>query len=162
MVDVAPREAPRERGRGGGPAPLALRSVVIVVSDLDRSVRFYERVLGLDVVARDAESAVLSGCSGSPTILLRQAYRNALRPGAQGIGPRAVAFDVGSLEVLHGIEARLREMHAFGYRHAVGPPGHCEVMRGHDPDHVPLGFFAVTGALDRSEIETLRSHVYVL
>lgn len=156
VVRVAQRE------RRSEPVPWTVRSVVVVVSNLDRSARFYEHVLGLREAVRDAESAVLCGHPGSPAILLRQAFRNALRPGGQGIGMRAIAFDMGSLEALDGIEARLRELEAFEDRHAVGPPGHCVIVRGHDPDRVPLGFFAITGDLSRSELDSLRSHIYRL
>jgi catechol 2,3-dioxygenase len=51
---------------------LRLTSVRLAVSDLPRSAEFYERVLGLPLVALDADSASLGPDSEHPALLLEQ------------------------------------------------------------------------------------------
>jgi catechol 2,3-dioxygenase len=49
---------------------LRIRSVALAVSDLPRSVDFYERVLGLPVIGQDDQSAQLGGDREHPALVL--------------------------------------------------------------------------------------------
>ncbi len=64
------------------PADLTLGAVEIVVTDLDRSIRFYERSIGLRLRERDVDVARL-GAGGEDLLVLHG------RPGAQPAGRHA-------------------------------------------------------------------------
>jgi catechol 2,3-dioxygenase len=65
---------------------LRIRSVELAVSDLPRSVDFYERVLGLPLIARDEHRAELGADPARPTLLLGDiAAPTPLPPGATGL-----------------------------------------------------------------------------
>jgi catechol 2,3-dioxygenase-like lactoylglutathione lyase family enzyme len=113
------------------------------VSDLDRSAAFYQAVLNVREEMREDQLAVLVGDQvGSLTVYLRQANRNASRPGQQALGVRSLACDVGSLDELARIEARLQELDALTDRLHLHDDEKFDVVRGHDPDRLPLTFVA--------------------
>jgi catechol 2,3-dioxygenase len=65
---------------------LRIRSVELAVSDLPRSVDFYEGVLGLPVIASDAHSAQLGPDRGRPALVLTDIERpTALTPHDTGL-----------------------------------------------------------------------------
>jgi len=51
---------------------LSIRSVTLAVSDLERSSAFYEQVLGLGLVSRDEEQALLGADPAHPALMLRR------------------------------------------------------------------------------------------
>ena len=51
---------------------LHIRSVALAVSDLPRSADFYERVLGLPLIARDQNSAQLGADREHPALVLSE------------------------------------------------------------------------------------------
>jgi catechol 2,3-dioxygenase len=65
---------------------LRIRSVELAVSDLPRSVDFYERVLGLPLIVRDEHRAELGADPARPALLLGDiAAPTPLPPGATGL-----------------------------------------------------------------------------
>ena len=65
---------------------LRIRSVALDVSDLSRSIDFYERVLGLPLVAREAHDARLGADPERPALLLGDIPSSTpLPPGATGL-----------------------------------------------------------------------------
>jgi catechol 2,3-dioxygenase len=65
---------------------LRIRAVELAVSDLARSADFYERVLGLPLIARDAHTARLGPDPEHPALVLRElAAPTPLPPGASGL-----------------------------------------------------------------------------
>jgi catechol 2,3-dioxygenase-like lactoylglutathione lyase family enzyme len=119
------------------------RSALISVSNLDRSVKFYQAVMQFEEVLRDEQIAILRSHGTRPYALyLRQALRGASRVGQESLGARALGFDVESLADLDKVEERLRAANAFKDRQ--GMPNHekFEVIRGHDPDRFPVSFVA--------------------
>jgi catechol 2,3-dioxygenase-like lactoylglutathione lyase family enzyme len=148
-----------DAARRGSPAPI--RSILVIVSDIDQSVRFYRDVLDLHVSLGEDQVAVLaSGGAPSTIVLLRQAYRHAVRAGREGIGVRSVGFDVSGTDELDEVERRLRRAEAFDRRDRVGPPGHFEIVRGHDPDRLPLAFFTLDGPLTAADAASLAELLY--
>ncbi len=141
--------------------PAPVRSVLVIVSDIDRSVSFYRDVLDLRVSLGEGQVAVLTS-EGAPStiVLLRQAYRHAIRAGREGIGIRSVGFDVSGTDELDEVERRLRRGGAFDRRDRVGAPGHFEIVRGHDPDRLPLAFFTLDGAITAADAATLAELLY--
>ena len=61
------------------PKALALGSVKLQVANIEKSVAYYERVLGLRVIQRDATSAHL-GAQGSDTALVELREKSGVRP----------------------------------------------------------------------------------
>lgn len=126
-----------------GSAKWSSRSILISVKDLNRSIAFYGVVLELDEVLRDEQIAVLNGGEVRPfTLYLRQALRNASRSGQHALGVRSVSWDVGSLDELDQVEARLREADAFRDRASLPDREGLQVVRGYDPDRLALSFVA--------------------
>jgi catechol 2,3-dioxygenase len=65
---------------------LSIRSVELAVSDLPRSVDFYERVLGLPLIAREEHQAQLGADPARPALVLGDiAAPTPLPPGATGL-----------------------------------------------------------------------------
>src|SRR3982751_5659711 len=70
------------------PAATVVGGVRLLVSDLDRSIAFYERVLGFRTVERSTEAVALSAVDGSPvlvTLETKPGLRAAERRGALGL-----------------------------------------------------------------------------
>jgi catechol-2,3-dioxygenase len=119
----------------------SLRSVLISVSDLDRSLAFYQDLLNCQQVHRDVDVAVLgSDVAGSLMFILRQASRAAVHPGQQTVGLRTFSCDVGSPAELDRVEARLRDLGTFRDRQMTGGNVKFDVLRGYDPDRLPMTF----------------------
>ena len=89
-------------------APARLGHVHLNVCDLDRSVAFYESVLGLSVTERRADVAYLAAGDRHHDLALR-AVGNASGPGS-GIGVDHSAWEVHSPVALRDAYERLREM----------------------------------------------------
>ncbi len=139
-----------------------LRAVLIVVSDLDRSVQFYTSVCDVQEIVRDPDSALLGveTMTEAPALALRQANRNAVRAGQQTLGLRACSFYVGSVTELDRIEERLKALSAFQDRQQHGQDGRLQLVRGHDPDRLPLTFVTYEPPLTREENLSVLSLVY--
>ena len=71
---------------------LRIRSVTLGVSDLDRSADFYERALGLPLIARENGTALLGTDGGQPALVLTQIEQpDAPATGRQRPLPRRLA-----------------------------------------------------------------------
>jgi catechol 2,3-dioxygenase-like lactoylglutathione lyase family enzyme len=139
----------------------SLRSVLILVSDLDRSSQFYTDVCGLKEVLREPDAALLGvEIAGSPTLDLRQADRHGLRAGQQSLGLRACSFHVGSATELDRVEERLKALSAFQVRQQLGDHGRIGLVRGHDPDRLPLGFMSYEAPLTDAEYRSVSPLIY--
>ncbi len=125
--------------------PWALRSTLVAVSDLDRSVDFYQAVGPFDEISRQDAVAVLGGSSPESIVLILRETRGIHqgRQGQQSLGLRSMTFSMGSSE-LDGIEAVLREHGLFNSRKQIAD-GASEVVFGRDPDNLPLLFISYDG-----------------
>jgi hypothetical protein len=121
--------------------PWTLRSTLVAVADLQRSVAFYGELGPFAVVARDDAIAVLGDASpGSVVLILRETRgRHQTRHGQQSLGLRSMTFNVGSLSELDRIESFLRSRDLFTDRRHVAE-GASDLLRGRDPDNLPLVF----------------------
>lgn len=117
-----------------------MRSVLVSVTDLARSVSFYRDVLGLRERAREGEVTVLESESGSFAILLREVTGQPLHHGRQELGLRAVNFDVGSRTELEAVADRLEAAGALVSRSVLDESESFEIVTGRDPDRLPLIF----------------------
>jgi hypothetical protein len=123
------------------PQPWAIRSTLVAVADLDRSVTFYRELGPFDEIARDDAVAVLGGVSpASIALILREtAGIHHTRHGPQSLGLRSIVFNVGSLAELDRIEAMLRDRNLFTSRLQL-VDGASDLLSGRDPDNLPLAF----------------------
>ena len=121
--------------------PWALRSTLIAVSDLNRSVAFYREVGPFEEITREDAVAVLGEESTSSIMLILREARGTHqhRHGQQSLGLRSVSFSVGSLAELDRVEAVLRSHDIVPSRHKIAD-GASVILRGRDPDNQPLVF----------------------
>jgi hypothetical protein len=121
--------------------PWVIRSTLIAVGELDRSIAFYGEIGPFNVIEREDRVAVLGDLSPtSAVVILRETqspYQT--RHGQQSLGIRSMTFNVGSFDELDRIEAVLRSHDRFTDRRHV-EEGASELVRGRDPDNLPLTF----------------------
>jgi hypothetical protein len=142
--------------------PWAIRSTLIAVADLDRSVAFYDELGPFDVLARQDGVAMLGGVSpSSPVLILRETRSLHLtRHGQQSLGLRSMTFNVGSLGELERVESILRSHERFTDRRHLDE-GASTLVRGRDPDNLPLVFaFYAADTFGADYYRTIISLVY--
>ena len=123
-----------------------IRSVLIAVRELDRSVEFYRDIMNLEELAREGEVAILGVDSpDTSALILREAAGHATRHGQQALGARVVCFNLASRAELDHVEERLRSLGAFLARQRLDEEDPLEIVRGHDPDGLPLVFLTYDG-----------------
>jgi hypothetical protein len=129
--------------------PWALRSALITVTELQRSLAFYREIGPFEEIVRDDTVAVLGQPPrGSMFLILRQVQsRHAVRHGQDSLGVRSLTFNVKAIGELDRIEPLLREHGAFTRRWTMAD-GAAELMTGRDPDNLPLAF----GSYDESRL----------
>ena len=136
----------------------SLRSVLISVSDLDRSIAFYQDVMGIQELRRDGALAILgSDLTGSFMFILREASRSAVHAGQQSLGVRTFSCNVTSHAELDRVEQRLRALDAFRDRRKIGDAAKFEILRGYDPDRLPMAFVTVELLSAMSEDDYLQA-----
>ena len=133
-----------------------LASAVVAVSDLDRSVLFYQPLLRFRVAAKTPDGALLTGPDGSQLYLHRVDRIRSHDDGGGGL--EYVIWTAGSPSDLDRCAALLSEQNAY-----IGRTDQDEVavVEGLDPDQLPVVItypgpdqassrFAATGSLARS------------
>ena len=106
-----------------------LGSVVTFVSDLDRSVRFYTELLGLDVADRSPTAALLRSAEGSQ-LILRSMGGDA--PHALGsIGIQYAVWTAAGEQDLRRCEQLLKDRGAYTQTRTGAS---ATAVEGHDPD----------------------------
>ena len=126
--------------------PWTLRSTLVAVADLNRSIGFYGELGPFEVITRDDAIAILGDSSPASVVLvLRETRgRHQTRHGPQSLGLRSVTFNVGSHGELDRIESFLRSRDLFTDRRKIAD-GASDLLRGRDPDNLPLVFVSYTG-----------------
>ena len=120
--------------------PWAIRSTLVAVADLERSVAFYREIGPFEEVAREDAAAILGGVTPTSIVLMLREMRSIhrTRHGQQSLGLRSITFNVGSRGELDRIESVLRGRDLFTARQQIA--GASELVRGRDPDNLPLVF----------------------
>jgi hypothetical protein len=126
-----------------------IRSTLVTVTKLDRSVAFYREIGPFEEIVLDDTVAVLGQQPrGTMFIILRQVRsEHAVRHGQESLGVRSLTFNVGSTGELDRIEPLLRQHGQFTRRWTMSD-GAAELMTGRDPDNLPLAF----GSYDESKL----------
>lgn len=129
--------------------PWTIRSTLVSVTNLDRSVTFYGEIGNFEEIVRDDTVAVVGLMPpGSTFIILRQVQsQHAVRHGQDSLGVRSITFDVRSVSELDRVEAVLRRDGLFTRRWQMAD-GAADLMTGRDPDNLPLAF----GSYDESKL----------
>jgi catechol 2,3-dioxygenase-like lactoylglutathione lyase family enzyme len=108
-----------------------LGSAVMFVHQLDRSVAFYQDVLGLELVDRDPTAALLASTAGAQ-LILRAMGSNAPHP-LGAVGVQYVTWAAAGPDELSRIEQELRRRQA--YRQTRTSDG-ATAVEGRDPDDI--------------------------
>jgi catechol 2,3-dioxygenase-like lactoylglutathione lyase family enzyme len=124
------------------PAPWSIRSALVGVADLDRSLAFYEDVTNLHEILRADRMVVLGLDDASSFTLYLRHTGAATHPGQQAVGVRSLVLDVVHLSELDQVEERLRAHDAFRGRQRIEESRPFELVQGHDPDRLSLTFLA--------------------
>jgi hypothetical protein len=121
--------------------PWAIRSTLIAVSDLERSIAFYQELGPFEVIAREQDVAVLGNVSPSSIAVILRAteHIDEGRQGQQSLGLRSETFNLGSLSELNRIESFLRSRNLFTARRNSAD-NVSDFIIGRDPDDLPLVF----------------------
>ena len=124
------------------PPPWSIRSALISVSDLDRSVAFYQEVTNLHEILRADRMVVLGLDDASSFTLYLRHTGAATHPGQQAVGVRSLVVDVVNLSALDEVEARLKAHDSFRARQRIQESRPFQLVQGHDPDRLSLTFLA--------------------
>lgn len=109
-----------------------LAAAVVFVSDLARSLSFYQLLLRYPITVRDADAALLTGPNGSQ-LYLRQAGDRSMR--RDGFGVQWVAWTAGDAHDLDRCSEVLEERGAYvGRETSEG----ITLLEGRDPDGLPV------------------------
>jgi catechol 2,3-dioxygenase-like lactoylglutathione lyase family enzyme len=162
-VSIAPAQT--EHRANHVAQPWAIRSTLLAVADLDRSVAFYRELGPFEEIAREDAVAVLGDVSPASILLILRESRGShhTRHGQQSLGLRSITFNVGSLGELDRIESVLRSRDRFTSRQQIGNNA-SELLRGRDPDNSPLVFvcYARDEPLGQEYFRTIAHMVYSL
>jgi catechol 2,3-dioxygenase-like lactoylglutathione lyase family enzyme len=111
---------------------LSIQSILLNVSDLDRSVAFYSDVFDFPIDVRETGVAALEvSRSGRRQMLVLRGTRKFSHPGRDVLGPRLISFEAASLDEVNVVETRLDARKALvGRRRTKG----YEAVFGVDPD----------------------------
>jgi catechol 2,3-dioxygenase-like lactoylglutathione lyase family enzyme len=110
-----------------------LDSAVMFVQDLDRSVSFYQQILGLKVADRSPTAALLHSYAGSQLIL--RSMGSAAVHTLGGVGVQYLIWTAADEEDLDRCERVLKELSAHRDTRVSGG---VKAVEGRDPDDIVL------------------------
>jgi lactoylglutathione lyase len=124
--------------------------VGLSVTDLDRSLAFYQHILGLELIQaadHDGQRFAFLGAGGRLFLTLWQQSRDAFEPRHSGL--HHLAFELPTLEAVQAVETKLRARGVAPRYDGVVP--HREgadsaALFFTDPDGIRLEVYSPTGA----------------
>ena len=128
-------------------------SAVMFVQDLDRSVRFYQDVLGLAVADRSPTAALLASAAGTQLILRATGSQGTHALG--GVGVQYLIWTASDEDDLHRCERALTERSAYRDTRSSGG---LTVVEGSDPDDITV-MIGYPGP-DQVPFDTLPARIY--
>jgi catechol 2,3-dioxygenase-like lactoylglutathione lyase family enzyme len=108
-----------------------LGSAVMFVQDLDRSVSFYEDVLGLEVADRSTTAALLVSGDGAQLVL-----RATGATGAHALGGVGIQYVIWAADGEAGARHAEQALRARSVLVGTRASGEVTVVQGRDPDNV--------------------------
>jgi catechol 2,3-dioxygenase-like lactoylglutathione lyase family enzyme len=133
--------------------------VVMNVADLDRSIHFYQEVLGFTLLSQKEQLAAVSAPGGTDRaqVIVLRALGSSPIGGARHIGLRAFVLEVESPDQLERIAHDLDSR-----RLLVSRRDHPEwsAVVGVDPDRVTVVVACVTGGATEGSWRTLDDFLY--
>ena len=141
---------------------LSIQAALLNVSNLNRSIEFYEHMFDLRTITREDRVAALmfDEASRRQVLLLRElGGANPVHMGRGSIGLRSLSLEAGTPDELDVIEQRLTERKAFIGRRRTET---WEAIVGVDPDRIEVSVSSsLTGvAIERADWEHLDQMVY--
>lgn len=129
---------------------LSIQTALLHVTDLKRSIEFYQDVFDLRLTSQQTEVAVLmvSETNRRQVLLLRELRGSSHHSGRRNIGLRMLSFETGAPNELDDIERKLRERHALVWRAETGT---YRAIMGLDPDRIDI---CVASSLTGTPIST--------
>lgn len=113
-----------------------LNHAVLYVSDLSRSLDFYQKAFEFQVVDRMGDQAVFLRAANTENhhdLALMSVGANAARPAPRSVGLYHLAWQVATIEELVEMAARLTEMDALG---GMSDHGVSKSLYAKDPDGI--------------------------
>jgi catechol 2,3-dioxygenase-like lactoylglutathione lyase family enzyme len=143
--------------------PWSIRTTLIAVADLERSVAFYQELGPFEEIAREQGVALLgAGSPASIVVILRETRStHHIRHGQQSLGLRSLTFNVGSEAELDRVESLLRDRELFTSRQPMAEEG-ADLVFGRDPDNQPLAFLHYTSVPGADYYRAIARRVYSL
>lgn len=132
---------------------LQISGVVIYVQDLDRSVRFYRELLGLESLDSSATAALLG--SGNGTYLILRSTGSASSHPLGGIGVQWVVWNLPTRQDLDRCEQILRQQSAYRETRA---DANLTTLEGRDPDDLTV--LLVHGDGSEAAMRQLPARIY--
>jgi len=115
---------------------MRFQGVVLNVADLNRSIEFYQEVLGFTLLSREEQLAAVSAPGNDePQVIVLRALGSSPGGGARHVGLRAFVLEIESADQLDRIAGDLESRRLF-----VGRRDHSEwsAVVGRDPDGVAV------------------------
>jgi len=112
-----------------------IRSTLVTVADLDRSVDFYRKLGPFEEITREGKVSFLGRPSRSSVALILRETKGT-RHGPQSLGVRSINFNVGNADELDRIESVLRSHNLFTDRKTLAE-GASEFISGVIPTIYP-------------------------
>lgn len=140
-----------------------VRSTLIAVADLERSLAFYAELGPFREVAREDAVAIIGGSTPDSLVLILRETRSThhIRHGQQSLGLRGLTFNVGSREELNRVESVLRDKGLLTGRQEMAG-GVAQLVFGRDPDNQPLAFVSYTGDIGADYYHAVARRVFSL
>ena len=130
-----------------------LRTAVVFVRNLEKSVSFYRELLGLDIVDRSTTAALLTTADGSQ-LVLREFGSNAPHP----LGSIGVQYLTWSTESRDDLDRRADILRRNSAYVETRTDEDITVVEGRDPDDVPVLIFH--GGDDHHLMRKLPARIY--